>query len=250
MLNAWDSGTFGFNGVFSERWIRGFSTGLPSSYSLNAQPNTIGARRLAFAVFAQDDFHVTNSLTLNLGLRYEGQGAFSEVQNRLSNFSPTLENSATGTPGAILFADANNNTLQANHFKLFAPRIGFAWAPTRLWVARGSYGRSSVAISAQRNYNSTPPGICDYPVASGHKSIQSGADFLRCNKGPRNTLIPRRPAERPEIQNGQSVTYYPFHAAQVDTEQVAPEPTAADFLIDDGRALLCRDKRGASPLSP
>jgi Carboxypeptidase regulatory-like domain len=213
VLNAWDSGTFGFNGVFSNVGFADFLLGLPSSYSLNAQPNTMGARRLAFAVFAQDDFRVANSLTLNLGLRYEGQGAFSEVQNRLSNFSPTLENSATGTPGAILFADANNNTLQANHFKLFAPRIGFAWAPSRLWVARGSYGIFFVPISAQRNYNSTPPG---YAITQSLQvaNLSNPAPIFALQQGPPQYAYPPPSSRTPEIQNGQSVTYYPFHAAQ------------------------------------
>jgi hypothetical protein len=213
VLNTWDSGTFGFNGVFTGVGFADFLLGLPSSYSLNAQPNTIGARRIAFSAFAQDDFHFTSTLTLNVGLRYEGQGAFSEVQNRLSNFSPTLNNPATNTPGAILFATAANNTLQDNHFSLFAPRIGFAWTPRPAWVVRASYGIFFVPISAQRNYNSTPPG---YAITQSQQvtNLSNPTPIFTLQQGPPQYVYPPASSRTPSIQNGQSVSYYPLTAPQ------------------------------------
>ena len=218
VLNAWDSGTFGFDGIFTNVGFADFLLGLPSSYSLNAQPNTIGARRVAFAGFAQDDLHLTNSLTLNLGLRYEGQGAFSEVQNRLSNFSPTLENPATGTPGAILFADASHNILQANHFKLFAPRIGFSWTLAPHWVARGSYGIFFVPISAQRNYNSTPPG---YAITQSLQvtDLSNPTPVFQLQQGPPQYAYPGASLRTAAVQNGSSITYFPFNAPQSYMQQ-------------------------------
>jgi outer membrane receptor protein involved in Fe transport len=218
VLNAWDSGNFSFNGIFTGVGFADFLLGLPSSYSLNAQPNTIGARRLSFAGFAQDDYHVTDTLTLNLGLRYEGQGAFSEVQNRLSNFSPTLENPVAGTQGAVLFATDKNRTLQSNHFKLLAPRIGFSWMPVQSWVVRGSYGVFFVPISAQRNYSATPPGY------SINKSLQvtnlsNPTPIFELRQGPPQATYPPASNRTPSIQNGSSVTYYPFDAPQAYMQQ-------------------------------
>jgi Carboxypeptidase regulatory-like domain/TonB dependent receptor len=218
VLNDWQSGTFGFDGIFTNVGFADFLLGLPDSYSLDAQPNTIGARRSSFAAFAQDDFHVTSTLTLNAGLRYQGEGAFSEVQNRLSNFSPTLENPLTDTPGAIVFASAGNKTLQENHFKLLAPRVGFAWSPASAWVVRGSYGVFFVPISAQQNYNATPPG---YAITQSLQVTDQSnpTPIFQLQQGPPQYSYPSAADRTPSIQNGQSVTYYPYNAPQGYMEQ-------------------------------
>jgi outer membrane receptor protein involved in Fe transport len=88
----------------------------------------------------QDTYHVRRNLSLNLGLRYEFQGAFSEVHNRLAGFDPSLANPVTKTPGALLFTGANRRILQSDHTKLLAPRIGLAWSLRPDLVVRSSYG--------------------------------------------------------------------------------------------------------------
>lgn len=99
-----------------------------------------------YAVFVQDDFKVTKSLTLNLGLRYNLDSPRLESFNDTSNFSPTAPNPAAGNrPGALVFGTTCNcNTRWAETYhKAFSPRLGFAWSPTALhnWtVLRGAYG--------------------------------------------------------------------------------------------------------------
>jgi hypothetical protein len=217
-LKTWDSGTFSFTGLFTGVGFADFLLGTPFSYSLNAQPNTLGARRTAFAAFAQDDFHVTRGLTVNLGLRYEGQGGFSENQERLSNFDPNLTNPVTNTPGAILFASSDNDTLQNNHFALFTPRVGFAWNPRPTWVVRGGYGLFFVPISAQRNYNSTPPG---YAITQSLQvtNTSSPTPIFLLSQGPPQYQLPDPANRNPAIQNGQSVSYYPPSAPQSYMQQ-------------------------------
>ena len=89
-----------------------------------------------YAAFLQDDWRVTDNLTLNVGLRYEYTSGTTESLNRQSNF-----NFATGQ---ILVADQDGNSrslinVQENNV---APRIGFAWTPggTGTWVVRGGWG--------------------------------------------------------------------------------------------------------------
>ena len=89
-----------------------------------------------YAAFIQDDFRVTNNLTVNLGLRYEYTAPTTEAFNRQSNFDFAT--------GQILVADQNGNSrglvnVQENNF---APRFGFAWTPgeSNCWVIRGGYG--------------------------------------------------------------------------------------------------------------
>src|SRR4051794_4974923 len=91
-------------------------------------------RSLYSGLFVQDDWKVTKTLTLNLGLRYE---LFTQPVDARDLGS--LFNVATGQyalPGrggfsrAIVDGDHNN----------FGPRAGFAWQATSKLVLRGGYG--------------------------------------------------------------------------------------------------------------
>jgi hypothetical protein len=111
------------------------------------------------SAFAQDDYRIGNSLTLNLGLRYERMGQFGDKLGRNSSFdinradpNPPPGGSLDGyvvasnfsgslPPGVVRanneFADdgGGQNTL--------SPRFGFAWQilPNASWlVLRGGYG--------------------------------------------------------------------------------------------------------------
>jgi carboxypeptidase family protein/TonB-dependent receptor-like protein len=93
--------------------------------------------------YAQDDWHVTPKLTLNLGVRWEYGSPYSEVNNHLSNFDPT----ATSTSTAILTAKGGgvyNSTLVNPDLADWAPRVGFAYALTPKIAVRGGYGISYV----------------------------------------------------------------------------------------------------------
>jgi hypothetical protein len=213
VLASWSSGTFTFNGDFTGLGLADFELGYPSAYSLSAQPNTIGARRTAFAAFVQDDYHLSRTVTVNVGLRYQGEGGFSEPFNRLSNFDPTLTNPLTNTPGAILYATPSNNILQENHFGLFAPRIGIAWNPKPSWVARAAYGMYYVPISAQQNFSSTPPGYAiSYSQVVANPS--SPVPFMELDTGAPAYITPTAANRTPSISNGQSISYFPPTAHQ------------------------------------
>jgi Carboxypeptidase regulatory-like domain len=96
--------------------------------------------------FANDDFKLTQKLTVNLGLRYELPGLRSEKHNYLRGFDPTVTNPDVGLKGAIVGA-AGQDGLQAQYSTLvapdrteFAPRVGFAYALDDKSVVRGGYG--------------------------------------------------------------------------------------------------------------
>ncbi len=98
-----------------------------------------------WAGFIQDDLKISNSLVLNLGLRYDIDQPRSEAKNRTSNFSPTAIDPKTGTPGALIFGTTctNCNPRWADtYYKDIAPRVGFAFSPTSLsnkFVVRGGF---------------------------------------------------------------------------------------------------------------
>jgi Carboxypeptidase regulatory-like domain len=95
-----------------------------------------------FAGYAQDDWRVTPTLTLNLGLRYQAYTPWVEGNNRQDNV-----NLITGT---VEYAGVNGNSrsLYNSDYGTAAiePRFGFAWSPASLGgksVVRGAYTISS-----------------------------------------------------------------------------------------------------------
>jgi hypothetical protein len=86
------------------------------------------------ALFVQDDFKVTPSLTVNLGLRWAYTSPLVEKDNRQSNFD--LET------GEQIFASDDDRALYKPYYKGFEPRFGFAWSANDRLVLRGGYGIS------------------------------------------------------------------------------------------------------------
>jgi hypothetical protein len=91
------------------------------------------------ALYAQDDWKITSTLTLNLGVRFEDHLPFYEQNDKWVNFGLFS--------GQILPAGkdyGNSNTFYANYLGKadYQPRIGFAWSPERFHgklVTRASY---------------------------------------------------------------------------------------------------------------
>jgi hypothetical protein len=117
-----------------------------------------------FAGYGQDDWHITPTLTLNLGLRYEAHTPWVELNNRQSNLDLIT--------GALELAGQNGNSraLYNSVYGLpdFQPRIGFAWSPAAMngkTVVRGAYTISSYLegtgtnLRLPRNPPFTPPEV-------------------------------------------------------------------------------------------
>ncbi len=111
-------------------------------------PAQTAGRQVYRAFYLDDTFRVTNKLTLNLGLRYELQGTWSERFDRLTFWNPAATNATVtgcgGTAGSACPGDASLVSRGGNNIpmdkKAFSPRLGFAYALDQKTVIRGGFG--------------------------------------------------------------------------------------------------------------
>jgi hypothetical protein len=104
------------------------------------------------SVYAQDDWKVSQKLTLNLGLRWEYGSPYSEEHNHLSNFNPATGTMLTLTPGyagnsfitPYSGSGVYGKTLVHPSLGDYAPRVGFAYEVMPSVVLRGGFGTSYV----------------------------------------------------------------------------------------------------------
>ncbi|MCA2962404.1 MAG: TonB-dependent receptor [Acidobacteriaceae bacterium] len=129
--------------------------GRPVSGSIRFLSGTRGFRRTELALYAQDDYKVTERLTLNFGLRWEDYlgWPWTEVNNRMYAFVPGTQEVArvgsSGFPASGIGGDHNN----------FGPRFGWAYRLGAKSVIRSGYGiyYSAPTLDITRNLGSNPP---------------------------------------------------------------------------------------------
>lgn len=193
---AYTKGEFGFNGMYSDipnknsselgisdmlltpgaTMVSGGISNLGglSSYSGS---NWEGSRYFAdyYAAYIQDNWRVTPTLTLNLGLRWDYSSPYGETKGNQANFQETGGDGAGGIyympqKGCAVARSAAFNALLAGYniqvdcvsglrankgeFNNFAPRLGVAWRIRPDLVLRAGYGISYGAF-ASVGYGST-----------------------------------------------------------------------------------------------
>lgn len=144
--------------VFSS--LDSFLAGQPSVWTQLAGNSYRGFRTGLAGLFVQDDWRVTPSLTLNLGLRWEIQGALSEVNGLIStldlNSTAAMGNAGPGPLGSLRTGSTAVDWRPRNA----APRLGFAWNPRQGGiVVRGGYGIvwDSFSFTPLANARTQPP---------------------------------------------------------------------------------------------
>lgn len=140
-----------------------FLLGLPTSGSFDLNASSAWFQHYA-GVFVQDDWHVRPNLTLNLGVRFDYDGPYTEKYGRTvdgfdftavnpiaamaavayaKNPIPQLPASAFPVNGGLTYPRAVNGTAYETTSRLVSPRAGFAWSPGKLrgkTVISGGFG--------------------------------------------------------------------------------------------------------------
>ena len=174
-LQADTEGDYSFNGSgFTQNsWIN-FLTGFASSYSQLQQQRTNHYVNNTYSLYAQDDWHTTQRLTLNLGVRYDVLPHVFEKNNQLGNFNPahyvagsttaiTTINGAQFYTNGIDLAGQNGvpRGLVNNDYFNIQPRLGFAMdlKGDGKSVLRGGAGMFYERVQGNDTYNiaNTPP---------------------------------------------------------------------------------------------
>ena len=171
------SGWYVFNGSSSVVQAIGdpytaFLLGNPDYTEVSSTNNpTMNGLGYAYATFAQDDWKITPSLTLNIGMRYELHPPLREQQYNTATFLPgySAATSSGQVAGAVVVSNAQAAAAASSAFlgaiaptplltaseagipdglrstdkTDWGPRIGFAWQPYRdgRTVVRGGWGR-------------------------------------------------------------------------------------------------------------
>jgi len=272
-VNTYEAGSSGRTGfmTFSGRFTAGpeqlavsgggtgageadFFLGLPDSFGRGINSTgRWGQRAKVFGGYLQDDWHATDTLTLNLGLRYENHTPWVEVQNRQVNFAPiTGQIQFAGQP--CIYSNCRALYNSYNGIMNFQPRIGVAWTPAFLekeTVLRGAYGISSYLEGTGNNLRlplnppfSNPESETDY-FTSNLPVTKTGQGLLPPTDPFQNAIIRLWDANiRPAIsqqwnfsaehQFGHSTTLQVGYVGQHGTHLMVAMPYLQEQLHADG----------------
>jgi hypothetical protein len=165
------------------------------------------------SAFINDDFKVTNNLTLTLGLRFDYQTPWTNRFDDMSTIDVTAPNpGAGGRPGALVFAGDGPGRTGLKNFdsknpkNAWGPRLGFAYRLGDKSVIRGGYGIY---------YNSVPFGVGGQPtigftgLSDAPNTTNGELPVFQLDTGFPADKIRRPPFIDPSFANGTSPTVYP-----------------------------------------
>ena len=164
----------------------------------NSEPWTHLHNRIA--LYVQDDYKITQAVTLNLGMRWAYTQPVVEADNRQANFSLT-----TGQEVIAKDGDRESRALYQPYKKGFEPRLGVAWRPDDRWVLRGGYGISQYMEGTGANLRLplNPPFFFEsavtYDATTGGGSLASGFADLRPLDQPSGQVRAWDPNLRPQF---------------------------------------------------
>jgi hypothetical protein len=160
-----DLGVFRFRGTLAGGTghpLADFLLGIPESVDQTATGPGVDGTATHYGFFVQDEWRVTQKVTLNLGLRYDLYPGFKDAELNITNFLRDTPNgdavvpneesrqiakpdftSGLGTSRILTAAEAGlPESLRVTDKNNLAPRLGIAWRPfdDNRTVVRAGYG--------------------------------------------------------------------------------------------------------------
>ena len=133
-----------FNGQVTGSALSDFYLGYESQF-FQDNGRTFYLREDRPSIYAQDDWKITRSVTLNLGLRWDPWLPPIDLNDSLTAFVPGAQSAvAPNAPRGLLFPGDSGigQSVFHHNWKDFAPRAGFAWnvGANQRTVVRAGYG--------------------------------------------------------------------------------------------------------------
>jgi trimeric autotransporter adhesin len=156
-------GSFVFSGLYTGLDFSDFLLGLPQQATVQYGPGEEQFRSTSWDLFLQDDWRVSDKVTVNAGLRYEYFSPVAEADNKLSTLDvapgfTAVQQVIAGGSGP--YSGAFDDTIVRPFRGGLAPRIGIAWRPMQGTVIRTGYGinyNSSVYQNIATQLAGQPP---------------------------------------------------------------------------------------------
>jgi hypothetical protein len=169
------------------------------------------------AIYVQDDIRLTQRLTVNLGVRYDGESPYTDRHNALNYFdsnvaSPARNSSFPNLTGGLVFAGSGSTgrTVYSHQHGNVGPRVGFAFNPQPATSVRGGFGISYAPLEISSNAVGFVPSLGFSSSTAWNTSNDNGvtpANLLR-DPFPQGFAAPAGNSLGAATQLGQSITVW------------------------------------------
>jgi len=180
-----------YNGTFLPAGLDAFlhQTG---NYNLSTGNPVLPFKEKDYALYLQDDYKVSSSLTVNLGLRWE---FFGQAVNTLNDITTKREsNPATAIWNTALPLSVRTTPKVKNAYKNFEPRLGFAFNPSfdKKLVIRGAYsmGFDPAFYNLFLNFATAAPSAITANIGCGGNCLGTGNFTGAANRANNLSKLP------------------------------------------------------------
>ncbi|MDZ4802397.1 MAG: carboxypeptidase regulatory-like domain-containing protein [Bryobacteraceae bacterium] len=216
---------------FSGNSIASWLLGTPASGSMNYAVFPIFFFPY-YAPWVQNDWKITRTVSVNLGLRMDFNIPPTERYNRMNRgFDPNMKSPVNELidrsqfdtfpelTGSMLFAGQNGVSRNAANIygKAIQPRIGVAWAVARRTVLRGGWGR--YYINPNNDYLQTNGYSQSTPYANSGTEGRTGVENKIANPFPNGIRVPKGSSNGPLSYIGQGFNFVNSNFKIAHTDQ-------------------------------
>jgi hypothetical protein len=159
-----------------------FLVGQVGRFSIDAQPEVIKPRAKIAEFFLQDDWRVSQRLTLNLGVRYTLNFPSTVVGDRGAVFNLNTQKLD------LLGSNGTSRAARNLEKKNFAPRVGAAYKLTNSLVVRAGYGMTWIEQAGITTPFTTP--LFPFIQTLGQQTLDNINPAFVLSQGPTVTVQP------------------------------------------------------------